>query len=85
MQAKFNLSQATTIASSGDAMSQPRVVRKISLILGPPGTGKTYTLQGLIKALLQGVSGVKLLQILVFLIHIYNFAKSWSQYIVLIF
>ena len=52
MQIKFNRSQATTIASVGDAISQPSALCKIALILGPPGTGKTYTLQGLVKAVL---------------------------------
>ena len=68
MQVKFNRSQATTIASVGDAMSQPFILRKIALILGPPGTGKTYTLQGLVKAVLLEVSNKKTQNLTFFLL-----------------
>ncbi len=45
----YNPSQVESIASAVQAMCVPYGLARILLLLGPPGTGKTHTIAGVIR------------------------------------
>ena len=49
----YNETQAKIIQSVSDAVLQPYIIPKVSLIFGPPGTGKSHTVVGLIRTIIK--------------------------------